>query len=276
MAGDWIKMRAALCTHPKVIRIAEIISESTDIGRRLSTGFNGPLCEVVTSDVTRDVTLASLLRVWCATNEHTDDGVWRNSTLRTIDAAAGIPGFGAAMEAVGWALHDPESHTVTLPDFLENNAPAKRGTRSSGAERQARYRSKKATSSDAPRYVTSDVTSDARERDREEINTSTPNGVDSGSAQRSEPPAPPPPFDGHNAKALNGKSVVPLASAWDLPQEWGEDAERLGWKPAEILLQAEKFRQYWVVGKGKGTRRAVKGWRQTWSNWLAKAAENRR
>lgn len=100
--------------------------------------------------------------------------------------------------------------------------------------------------------------------------------VDSGSAQRSEPPTPPPPFDGHNAEALNGKSVVPLAAAWELPQEWGEDAERLGWKPAEILLQAEKFRQYWVVGKGKGTRRAVKGWRQTWSNWLAKAAENRR
>ena len=106
--------------------------------------------------------------------------------------------------------------------------------------------------------------------------TSSNEEVDSGPAQRSEPPPPPPPFDGNNAIALNGKSIVSLAATWELPTDWGEDAERLGWKPAEILLQAEKFRQYWTAGKGKGTRRAVKGWRQTWSNWLAKAAENRR
>ena len=106
--------------------------------------------------------------------------------------------------------------------------------------------------------------------------TSSNEEVDSGPAQRSEPPPPPPPFDGNNAEALNGKSIVLLSGGWELPTDWGEDAERLGWKPAEILLQAEKFRQYWTAGKGKGTRRAVKGWRQTWSNWLARAAESRR
>lgn len=176
MAGDWIKMRAALCTHPKVIRIAEIISDSTEIGRRLSTGFNGALSEIVTSDVTRDVTLASLLRVWCATNEHTDDGVWRNSTLRTIDAAAGVPGFGEAMEAVGWAVYDEQANTVTLPDFLENNAPAKRGARSTAAERQARYRAKKAASGDVTRDVTRDVTSNAREEKRKSNTPLPPKG----------------------------------------------------------------------------------------------------
>ena len=98
----------------------------------------------------------------------------------------------------------------------------------------------------------------------------------SGSAQNAVPPTPPPDFDGNNAEALNGKAVVPIAAAWELPEAWGVDAEALGWKPAEVLREAEKFRQYWVSGNGAGKRRSVKGWRQTWSNWLAKAAGDRR
>ncbi len=89
-------------------------------------------------------------------------------------------------------------------------------------------------------------------------------------------PNPPPAFDGNNAEALNGKSVVPIAAGWELPEQWGIDAESLGWKPGEVLREAEKFRQYWTAGKGTGTRRSVKGWRQTWSNWLDKAAKDRR
>lgn len=85
----------------------------------------------------------------------------------------------------------------------------------------------------------------------------------------------PPPFDGSNAEVLNGKSVVCIAPNWELPSDWGEDAEALGWQPSEVLREAEKFRQYWVAGKGLGKRRNVKGWRQSWSNWLAKAAERR-
>ena len=85
--------------------------------------------------------------------------------------------------------------------------------------------------------------------------------------------ASPPEFDGENAEALNGRHVVPLAKGWDLPTPWGEDAEALGFKPSDVIREAEKFRQYWVSGKGAGTRRNVKGWRQCWSNWLAKAAE---
>jgi hypothetical protein len=87
---------------------------------------------------------------------------------------------------------------------------------------------------------------------------------------------PPPPFDGRNQTELNGKCIVELAANWELPADWGEDAERLGWDVPDVLRESERFRQYWVSGKGKGKRRAVKGWRQSWSNWLGKAAENRR
>lgn len=100
-------------------------------------------------------------------------------------------------------------------------------------------------------------------------------GVVGGAAQDAAP-TPPPPFDGTNSEILNGKAVVCIAASFELPEEWGVDAEALGWKPAEVLREAEKFRQYWTAGRGKGTRRAVKGWRQTWSNWLEKAAKDAR
>jgi hypothetical protein len=101
-------------------------------------------------------------------------------------------------------------------------------------------------------------------------------GVGSGSALGAAPPSPPPAFDGKNAEALNGKAVVPLAAGWELPEQWGLDAEALGFKPSEVIREAEKLRQWATEGKGKGTRRNVKGWRQTWSNWLEKAARDHR
>jgi hypothetical protein len=96
---------------------------------------------------------------------------------------------------------------------------------------------------------------------------------DSGTAQAA---APPPAFDGKNGEVLNGKAVVSIAASWELPEQWGRDAEALGFKPTEVLNEAEKFRQYFVSGGGAGKRRKVTGWRQSWSNWLGKAAEKRR
>lgn len=97
-------------------------------------------------------------------------------------------------------------------------------------------------------------------------------------AESAHAPTPPPaPFAGeHDLERLNGRAVVELASGWELPTAWGVDAEALGWKPAAVLREAERFRQFWTVGKGAGTRRSVKGWRQSWSNWLAKAEGMRR
>ena len=163
VAGDWIKMRVSLQTHPKVMRIAAMLEEDRKVSQKLSTGYNGGLLQIVTRDVTRDVTLASLLRVWGAANEHTEDGVWHGIALSDLDQIAGVPGFGSMMEDVGWAIYDEEEQTVTLPNFLEYNAPAKSG-RGSAADRQRRYRERKAGKSDVTRDVTRDVT-DAVTRD---------------------------------------------------------------------------------------------------------------
>ena len=90
-------------------------------------------------------------------------------------------------------------------------------------------------------------------------------------------PSKPPPFSGdENLEKLNGKQLVPLADGWELPETWGVDAEALGWKPADVLKEAEKFRQYWVAGKGAGKHRSVRGWRQSWSNWLTNAERYKR
>jgi uncharacterized protein YdaU (DUF1376 family) len=86
----------------------------------------------------------------------------------------------------------------------------------------------------------------------------------------------PPPFDGANAGELNGKAIAKLSPAFELPDTWGLDAQSLGFQPREVLNEAEKFRQYWTSGNGAGKRKGVKGWRQSWSNWLGKAAEKRR
>lgn len=91
---------------------------------------------------------------------------------------------------------------------------------------------------------------------------------DGGAAQATAPA----PFLGDvNLETFDAKTRSALGPGWELPAQWGFDAEALGWKPAEIIKEAEKFRQYFVSGKGKGTRRSIKGWRQSWSNWLSNA-----
>ena len=143
MAGDWIKMRVALLTHPKVMKIASMMERDKEISKALAKGFGGELRSYVTRNVTRDVTIAALLRVWGATNEHTADGTWKNTTLDDLDHVAEIPGFGRMLEAVEWAIVDTDAETVTFPNFLEYNAPAKEGRGLTGAERQRRYRERK-------------------------------------------------------------------------------------------------------------------------------------
>lgn len=88
-----------------------------------------------------------------------------------------------------------------------------------------------------------------------------------------DPPSPPEDFTGLNAEVFNGKTLTRISDAFELPADWGFDAEKLGFGPRQVATEAERFRQYWAKGAGKDKRRTVKGWRQSWSNWLAKAAE---
>ena len=139
MAGDWVKMRSALLANPKVHAIAKAIGRDGRSGRTLTTGFNGPPDEVMSRHALRHVTVTALLCVWSAANEHSDDGKLSCCDLEDLDEIAGVPGFGEAMAAVGWAVRNEAKNCVLLPNFSEHNTTAKDRT---AAERQRRHRAK--------------------------------------------------------------------------------------------------------------------------------------
>ena len=94
MAGDWIKMRAALTTCPKVAAMARAIS--------LTDEFVG-----LSRHAMRLLVVGGLHAVWAAVNEHTSDGVMANAYPEDVDDIAGIDGFGSAMRP-----HFPQLRTV--------------------------------------------------------------------------------------------------------------------------------------------------------------------
>lgn len=64
--------------------------------------------------------------------------------------------------------------------------------------------------------------------------------------------------------------------ATPLPDDWKADegyARQLGLQQAEVDREVVKFRAYWTGGKGQGSRKTAKGWRQAWMNWIGKAVD---
>ena len=124
MAGDWIKMRSALTTCPKVAAMAR--------GLGTSEGLAG-----LPRQALRMMVIGALHSVWSAVNEHTADGVMANAYPEDLDDIAGIHGFGMAMATVGWLEVDSVAGTLTFPNFDQWNTPGKDRT---NAERQRRHR----------------------------------------------------------------------------------------------------------------------------------------
>ena len=139
MAGDLIKMRGALLSHPKVIAISKHLQNNegfrewlTPGGGSVSNGY------VVSNTALRCVTTALLMCIWSGAREHgkfvDDDLVLPFSDISDLDEMAGAPGVGEAMELVGWAV---QRGGVTLPNFKEFNVPM------TNAEKQREYRNRK-------------------------------------------------------------------------------------------------------------------------------------
>jgi hypothetical protein len=159
ISKGWIKMRTSLKSHPKVNEIAALLEKPADGSAGFDVSVGGQRSALLMRNVTRCVTVTSLLLVWSAANEHTSDGVFRNADLSYLDVLTGFDGFGEAMAAVGWAIFDAENRCVILPKFCENNVPAsQRG--STNAERQRRYRERQKANHNVTRNVTDSVTRD--------------------------------------------------------------------------------------------------------------------
>ena len=116
MAGDWIKMRLDLQTHPKVVRI--LSATKADKFR----------------------VIGGLHAVWSVFDTHSADGRLDGYSPETLDHIIGWPGFAAAMISVGWLALDGEE-ALLLPEYDEHNG--KSGKRR--AEDQKRKREDRKT-----------------------------------------------------------------------------------------------------------------------------------
>jgi hypothetical protein len=136
VAGDWIKMRADLQSHPKVVRISSALGAD-----RLRV-------------------IGGLHAVWCLFDMHSTDGRLEGYTAQALDDLIGFGGFSKALAAVGWL--EIHADCLCTPRFEEHNGQsAKR--RAQETERKRNDRKLSALDADEKRT--------REEKRREEINT---------------------------------------------------------------------------------------------------------
>ncbi|HQY94574.1 MAG TPA: hypothetical protein PLS79_23405, partial [Caldilinea sp.] len=241
VAGDWIKMRGNLWDDPRVSRLVDM------------------------TDSSEAAVIGALYWLWATADQHTEDGIMPGLTTKAIDRKTGLQGFGNALIVIGWLADHPDG--VRIIKFEEHNGASAK-SRCQTAKRVSTHKANaKVTQAPLPEQHDTVTTALPREEKRREEKDSK---TDSESAQAQT--SPPPAFRGEvNEAEIHPKAKVLIAADWELPEGWGVDAENLGWPANDILREAEKFRQFYTVGKGGGTRRGLKGWRQSWSNWLSNA-----
>jgi len=200
MAGDWIKYRAELRTHPRFLALHSALMRceyaglptfaTTSEARERPVGPDEDVADAVlrfvTEEALRCVTLVTLLNVWSAVNAHCkvsgNDAVMNPMTVFDIDAVAGFIGFGGAMLSSGWA-REASGNSLVFPNFLDWNEPVcvRRREPMSGAERVRRHRAKRAAEGDNDPVtpVTKRNACNDREEKRREENTNpqTPLGI---------------------------------------------------------------------------------------------------
>ena len=246
MAGDWIKMRADLFTHPKVDKIGELLGKD------------------------ELYTVGALFAFWTWTDKHSVDGRVDGATSRLINRATRVDGLAEALVAVGWLVIDDKG--ITLPGFGEHNGDSAK-ERSLKNQRQARWRDKKSGKSvDANVDVPASTTPSTREEKRREEKDKSrePAGSDCPQAAivslyHELLPANPrmKVWDGDRAKALRAR--------------WREDSKRQDldyWRRFFIHVSASPFLTGQVDGQGGRPFLPGLDWLVKPSNF-AKVIENR-
>jgi hypothetical protein len=120
MAGDWIKMRIDLQSHPKVVRILSATQ----------------------SDKFRAI--GGLHAVWSVFDTHSEDGFLRGYTPENLDHVIGWQGFSSAMIAVDW-LRYVDGIGMEMPEFQEHNGKS--------AKRRAEDQKRKKIARSSPQSV---------------------------------------------------------------------------------------------------------------------------
>jgi hypothetical protein len=212
----------------------------------------------VTRNVTRCATVGALVTVWGVMRLRGtrigDDLICRKATTSVVDDIADLPGFGSAMEAVGWVEENEEG--IVFPNFFNeyNVEPEKKGA-TSAAERQRRYRENMKKKSDVTRDVTRDVT--LRPREEKSI---IENNKRNAKRNASEHPGFPEWYSVYPRKVARGKAAAAYRNAVKEIQSDGmsEDEavahllEETRRRLPEILKCEEQFRAHpasWLNAK---------------------------
>ena len=100
MSGEWIKMRQALQSDPKVLAIGKFLDNEPSFSRWLTLDQydDAVICDVAL----RYLVTGALHNVWCNANEHCNGDFLEGAGLTWVDSVTGIENFGAAMQSVGW------------------------------------------------------------------------------------------------------------------------------------------------------------------------------
>ena len=151
MAGDWIKMRLDLQTHPEVVRI--LSATKADKFR----------------------VIGGLHAVWSVFDTHSADGRLPGYTAETLDHIIGWPGFAGAMIAVDWLAADGEVGLL-LPDFDEHNG--KSGKRR--AEDQKRKREDRKSPQSVRNLSDDDLDEKRTREEKRRVNSKPPLSPDGG------------------------------------------------------------------------------------------------
>lgn len=212
MAGDWIKMRGDLGTHPKVVRIMSALK----------------------ADRLRVV--GGLHAVWSLFDAHSEDGVLDGYTLEALDNMIAWPGFAAQMVRVEWLVENAES--LSVPRFDEHNGQsAKRRATETQRKREARSVCKVS----APN---ADKKRSREEKRREDISTPLPpSGEQRENADRGKRL----PDDwGLEPEGPEGMAADVVQAARDLKAELDVD-----WGLRRVRFELDNFRDYWHAKAGR-------------------------
>ena len=172
MAGDWIKMRTDLYRDPKVCAIADLLmNQEGELAAYVNQNCQRSM--TVTRNVMRNMTVGALVSVWGVMRLRgkrvNDDLVCRAMSVWVIDDLSELPGFGSALESVGWVLAD-ESGIVFPNFFCEYNVDPNEDAKAKNAERQRRHREKMKQESNVTQDVTVTPKSNTEKRREEKSN----------------------------------------------------------------------------------------------------------
>ncbi|MCA6954680.1 DnaT-like ssDNA-binding domain-containing protein [Pectobacterium polaris] len=227
MAGDWIKMRTDLHTHPKVVRIA--------------SALNADRLRVI----------GALHASWCLFDVHSVDGVLDGYSSKTLDDMIGFPGFADAMITVGW-LECADS-SLCMPRFFEHNGQsAKRRAQEADRKRNAR----KSSADNADKKRTREEKRREDLKDKPPISGGGENSSDEPQEENTGPPVEQKQSDPVSPSYLEGLDIpigkFTLYDGWmpspDFQQRaalWGRVIA--GQPPGYTQQELAAFTSYWVA-----------------------------